>query len=91
MKDRNKTAYRIRTFTKCRCVQQATQEVPKFSRMVPIDEIADAKSDYNNLNIPRYIDSQETEDVQDILRNHFKGGIPQNDIYYSKKLWKVYP
>lgn len=38
---------------------------PKYARLVPISEIADPKNDYN-LNIPRYIDSQEAEDIQDI-------------------------
>jgi type I restriction enzyme M protein len=39
--------------------------VPRYSRLVPVAEIADAKNDYN-LNLPRYIDSTEPEDLQDI-------------------------
>ncbi|MEJ0056774.1 MAG: hypothetical protein WDN75_14620 [Bacteroidota bacterium] len=42
--------------------------------MVAIEEISDAKNDYN-LNIPRYIDSQEAEDIQDI-EAHLLGDIP---------------
>jgi hypothetical protein len=34
-------------------------------RMVSVEEIADPKNDYN-LNLPRYIDSTEREDLQDI-------------------------
>jgi type I restriction enzyme M protein len=42
------------------------------------DEIADPKNDYN-LNLPRYIDSTEPEDLQDI-DGHLRGGIPERDI-----------
>lgn len=64
-------------------------EIPKFSRLVPVSEISDEKNDYN-LNIPRYIDSQEKEDIQDI-EGHLKGGIPAMDIDDLEKYWKVYP
>jgi type I restriction enzyme M protein len=46
--------------------------------MVPFDEIADPKNDYN-LNLPRYIDSSSPEDIQDI-HAHLNGGIPARDI-----------
>ncbi len=52
------------------------KEIPGYSRMVSLDEIE--KNDYN-LNIPRYIDSTEEEDVQDIYA-HLHGGIPKKDI-----------
>jgi type I restriction enzyme M protein len=64
-------------------------EVPKFSRMVPFNEISDPKNDYN-LNIPRYIDSQEPEDIQDI-EAHLLGDIPEDDIAALKDYWEVYP
>lgn len=64
-------------------------QTPKFSRLVPITEIADPKNDYN-LNIPRYIDSQEAEDIQDI-EAHLLGGIPKRDIDALENYWKVYP
>ena len=51
-------------------------ECPGYSRMVPMSEIKD--NDYN-LNIPRYIDSGDTEVRQDIFA-HLNGGIPQNEI-----------
>ena len=61
----------------------------KYARLVPIAEIADPKNDYN-LNIPRYIDSQEAEDIQDI-EAHLLGGIPKRDIDALENYWKVYP
>jgi type I restriction enzyme M protein len=60
--------------------------------MVPVEEIADAKNDYN-LNLPRYIDSTEPEDLQDI-DGHLRGGIPERDIDDPVRLkfyWKILP
>jgi len=37
-------------------------DVPRYARMVPLDEIADPKNDFN-LNLPRYMDSSEPEDL----------------------------
>jgi type I restriction-modification system DNA methylase subunit len=42
-------------------------ETPKYSRTVSVDEIE--KNDFN-LNIPRYIDSQEAEDIQEVWGGH---------------------
>ena len=53
-------------------------EVPRYSRMVPLAEISDPKNDFN-LNLPRYIDSTEPEDLQDIDA-HLRGGIPDRDL-----------
>jgi len=64
-------------------------EVPKYSRFVLFEEIADPKNDYN-LNIPRYIDSQEEEDIQDI-EAHLLGGIPKRDVEALSEYWQVYP
>lgn len=62
-------------------------EVPKFSRLVPLDEIQ--KNEYN-LNLPRYIDSQIIEDQQDIA-GHLQGGIPKADIDALSKYWEICP
>jgi type I restriction enzyme M protein len=62
-------------------------EIPKYSRVVPVSEIED--KDFN-LNLPRYIDSQEEEDIQDI-EAHLKGGIPHHDIEAMNAYWAVYP
>ncbi len=64
-------------------------EVDRYSRMVPISEIASAKNDYN-LNIPRYIDSSEPEDIQD-LHAHLKGGIPNRDLDALQPYWDAFP
>jgi type I restriction enzyme M protein len=57
--------------------------------MVPLDEIADPKNDFN-LNIPRYIDSSEEEDIQDIDA-HLNGGIPMRDVDNMHAYWEVLP
>lgn len=62
---------------------------PKYAREIPFTEIEDPKNDFN-LNIPRYIDSQNTEDIQDI-EAHLLGGIPLADIEALKVYWDVYP
>ena len=64
-------------------------ELPRYSRMVPLTEIADPKNDYN-LNLPRYIDSSEPEDIQDI-DGHLRGGIPERDLNALNDYWKVLP
>ncbi|MBC7618120.1 MAG: N-6 DNA methylase, partial [Candidatus Saccharibacteria bacterium] len=60
---------------------------PKYARLVPLNEIA--ANDYN-LNLPRYIDSTEPEDLQDI-EAHLKGGIPLADIDGLQRYWQVLP
>jgi type I restriction enzyme M protein len=62
---------------------------PKFARVVPISEISDPKNDYN-LNLPRYIDSTEPEDLQD-LDGHLRGGIPVRDIDALSDFWAIMP
>ena len=64
-------------------------EVPRYARMVPVAEISDPKNDYN-LNLPRYIDSTEPEDIQDI-DGHLRGGIPERDIDALARYWQVMP
>jgi type I restriction enzyme M protein len=72
----------VDTFTK-----QA--DVPRYARMVPLAEIANPKNDFN-LNLPRYIDSAEPEDLQDI-DGHLCGGIPERDLDALGAYWKVLP
>jgi len=68
-------------------------ESPRYARMVPLSEIKDAKNDYN-LNLPRYIDSSEPEDLHDI-DGHLRGGIPERDLDAPESplaaYWKVLP
>ena len=56
---------------------------------MPIREIADARNDCN-LNLPRYIDSGEAEDLHDI-DGHLRGGIPQRDLDALARFWQVLP
>ncbi len=55
--------------------------------MVPLDEI-----EHNgfNLNLPRYIDASESEDLQDIDA-HLRGGIPERDVDALHRYWDVCP
>jgi len=64
-------------------------DVPRCARMVPHTEIADPKNDFN-LNLPRYIDSSEPEDLQDI-DGHLRGGIPERDLDALGAYWQVLP
>jgi type I restriction enzyme M protein len=64
-------------------------DVPRYARMVPLDEIAGPKNDFN-LNLPRYIDGTEPEDLQDI-DGHLRGGIPERDLDALGEYWKVLP
>ena len=62
-------------------------EIPKYARMVGFDEIE--RNEFN-LNIPRYIDSQQAEDLQDIA-GHLQGGIPVRDVDALAPYWAVCP
>ena len=62
---------------------------PRYARLVPVAEIADPKNDYN-VNLPRYIDSSEPEDLQDI-DGHLRGGIPDRDINALNRYWDEIP
>ena len=57
--------------------------------MVLLAEIASPKNNYN-LNIPRYIDSSEPEDLQD-LSAHLHGGIPDRDLDLLSSYWDAFP
>ncbi len=63
------------------------EDVPGFSRMVGVEEIS--RNGYN-LNLPRYIDSLEHEDAQDI-EGHLRGGIPEADLDSLERFWSVCP
>ncbi|HFI0530164.1 TPA: type I restriction-modification system subunit M [Streptococcus suis] len=87
IKDGNKNRLREQDVHKIVEVFNKQLEIPKFSRMVSVEEI---ESNEYNLNIPRYIDNQEEEDMQDIAA-HLQGGIPAADIDALQKYWDVYP
>ncbi|MCX7193791.1 MAG: type I restriction-modification system subunit M [Proteobacteria bacterium] len=87
VKDGNKNRLRHQDIHKIVDVFNKQLEIPKFSRMVGVAEIE--ANDYN-LNIPRYIDSSEAEDLQDIAA-HLKGGIPNADVDGMSAYWQVFP
>jgi type I restriction enzyme M protein len=64
-------------------------DIARYARMVPFAEIADPRNDYS-LNLPRYIDSTEPEDIQDI-DGHLRGGIPLRDLDALDPYWQVIP
>ena len=89
LKDGNKNRLRAQDIHKIVSVFNEQTELPRYSRMVPLSEIADSANAYN-LNIPRYIDASEPEDLHD-LGAHLNGGIPDTDIDALNDYWKVFP
>jgi type I restriction enzyme M protein len=93
IKDGNKNRLREQDIHKIVDIFTRQSEMPRYARMVPLSEIADPKNDYN-LNLPRYIDSSEPEDLQDIDA-HLRGGIPERDLDAPDSplaaYWKVLP
>ncbi len=87
LKDGNKNRLRAMDIHKIVDVWTKQLELPKYSRMVSVDEIE--KNEFN-LNLPRYIDSGQVEDLQDI-EAHLKGGIPQDDVEALQDYWRVCP
>jgi type I restriction enzyme M protein len=87
IKDGNKNRLRSQDIHKIVDVFNKGLELERYSRLVEIDEIA--ANDYN-LNIPRYIDSSEPEDLHD-LSAHLQGGIPNHDIDALEHYWQVFP
>jgi type I restriction enzyme M protein len=89
IKDGNKNRLREQDIHKIVDIFTRQVELSRYSRLVPVAEISDPKNDYN-LNLPRYIDSTEPEDIQDI-DGHLRGGIPERDIDALDRYWKVIP
>ncbi len=87
IKDGNKNRLRSQDIHKIVDVFTKHTKLKRYSRMVSFSEIAD--NDYN-LNIPRYIDASEVEDLHD-LSAHLSGGIPNVDIDALDAYWQVFP
>jgi type I restriction enzyme M protein len=87
MKDGPKNRLRAQDIHKIVDVFNRRLEAPQYARLVSIEEIE--KNEFN-LNLPRYIDSQTPEDVQDI-EGHLKGGIPKADVEALSLYWAVCP
>jgi type I restriction enzyme M protein len=89
VKDGPKNRLRSQDIHKIVDVFNKRTEIERYSRMVPLAEIASEANDYN-LNIPRYIDSSEPEDIQD-LHAHLHGGIPDRDVDALGEYWEAFP
>lgn len=89
VKDGNKNRLREKDIHRVVDVFTQQAEVPRYSRLVQLAEIASPANDYN-LNLPRYIDSSEPEDLHD-LDAHLRGGIPSQDIDALGDYWAVLP
>lgn len=63
------------------------ESVPRYSRVVPKDEIR--SHDYN-LNIPRYVDSSDAAESWDLYSSMF-GGIPKCELDHLEEFWKGFP
>jgi type I restriction enzyme M protein len=87
MKDGPKNRLRAQDIHKIVDVITRRLEVPRYARVVSVEEIE--KNEFN-LNLPRYIDSQMPEDVQDIA-GHLQGGIPAADVDALERYWAVCP
>lgn len=87
MKDGPKNRLREQDLHKIVDVFTKQTEIAGYSRMVGVDEIE--KNDFN-LNLPRYIDSTQAEDKQDIA-GHLQGGIPEADVNALGRYWSVCP
>jgi type I restriction enzyme M protein len=89
VKDGNKNRLRAQDIHKIVDVFRRQLEVERYSRLVPIEEIKSAANNYN-LNLARYIESSDTEDIQD-LDAHLRGGIPERDVDLLAPYWEVLP
>jgi type I restriction enzyme M protein len=86
-KDGNKNRLRAQDIHRLVDVVTRAVEAERYARRVPLAEIE--ANDWN-LNIPRYIDGSEPEDLQDI-EAHLRGGIPRRDIDALQRYWAVFP
>ncbi len=89
IKDGNKNRLREQDIHRIVDTFRKQTTISRYSRMVAFDEISDPKNDYN-LNLPRYIDSTEPEDIQDI-DGHLRGGIPERSLNDLDAYWQAIP
>jgi type I restriction enzyme M protein len=57
-------------------VYRQHREIPRYSRLVTLDELA--ANDYN-LNIRRYVDNSPEPEIEDV-RAHLVGGVPKREV-----------
>ena len=87
IKDGNKNRLREQDIHKIVDTFTTQKELERYSRLVSLDEIS--RNDYN-LNIPRYIDSADKADTQDLHAHLYGGGIPKGDIDELGEFWSIF-
>lgn len=87
IKDGNKNRLREQDIRKIVDVWKDKLEIEGYSHFANNAEIE--KHEYN-LNLPRYIDTTEPEDLHNI-EAHLKGGIPKHDVELLNSYWEIYP
>jgi len=55
------------------------EEVPGYSRIVPLEEILDENGNDCNLNIRRYVDNSPPQEPHDV-KAHILGGVPNKEV-----------
>jgi type I restriction enzyme M protein len=88
-KNGNKNKLRDRDTHKILDIFKNEVEIPGYSRKVPLSEISNKANNFN-LNLPRYIDSSEKADIQNI-EAHILGGIPETEIDALETYWRQFP
>ncbi len=86
-KDGPKNRLREQDIKRVADVWNEQKEVPHYSHFVTYEEIE--KNDFN-LNLPRYIEAEDHEVVQDIDA-HLHGGVPQHDLDQLAHIWTACP
>jgi type I restriction enzyme M protein len=86
-KDGNKNRLRERDIHKIVDVFTTRREIEGYSRFALTEKI---ESHDFNLNIPRYVDAVDDEDVHD-LEGHLQGGIPNSDLDELDDYWDELP
>lgn len=87
IKDGNKNRLREMDVHKIVDAFNKQTEIDGYSKIV---SFADIEKNEFNLNIPRYIDSSEAEDQQDI-EAHLLGDIPKADVEALQGYWDICP
>ena len=86
-KDGAKNRLREQDVRRITDVWEAQRDVPYYARFVNNEEIK--RNDFN-LNIPRYVESENTEVLQNI-NAHLNGGIPEYDVKQFQTYWMACP
>lgn len=89
MKDGNKNRLRQQDMHRIVDTFDKQVDVPGYSRMVSVDEIADPKNGFN-LNIPRYVTAGD-EEIREDLEGHLYGGIPASLVDRLAPYWAAMP